>query len=248
MFDWDDLRLFLAAARAGSLTGAAARLGIDAATVGRRIARLETATHSTLVVRSPQGLELTAAGTRLLGHAMAAETAMNAALEGSGDAASGVVRISVSEGFGTEIIAPALPDLSDTGTAFAHMSGRDLQRARLLFGIISSPVVTKVGSWATKAALALHLPIKPLIKATVFRQFVGGETIDESLLTAARLDQRSGGRNRPCAVHRHRWHRTAADHLHRPGFDGWRDQHRARTSDLRPAAGDAAFGPGLRRR
>jgi len=89
--------------------------------------------------------------------------------------------------------APALPDLSDTGTAFAHMSGRDLQRARLLFGIISSPVVTKVGSWATKAALALHLPIKPLIKATVFRQFVGGETIEESLLTAARLAKRHVG-------------------------------------------------------
>ncbi len=111
MFDWDDLRLFLAAARAGSLTGAAARLGIDAATVGRRIARLETATKSTLVVRSPQGLELTAAGARLLGHAMAAEATMNAAFEGTGDVASGIVRISVSEGFGTEIVAPALPGL-----------------------------------------------------------------------------------------------------------------------------------------
>jgi DNA-binding transcriptional LysR family regulator len=114
MFDWDDLRLFLAAARAGSLTGAAARLGIDAATVGRRIARLETATRSTLMVRSPRGLELTAAGTRLLGHASAAEMTMNAALEGTGEAASGIVRISVSEGFGTEIIAPALPDLRRT--------------------------------------------------------------------------------------------------------------------------------------
>lgn len=111
MFDWDDLRLFLAAARAGSLTGAAARLGIDAATVGRRIARLETATKATLVVRSPQGLSLTAAGSRLLAHAAQAETAMNAALEGTGDVASGIVRISVSEGFGTEIVAPALPEL-----------------------------------------------------------------------------------------------------------------------------------------
>ncbi|MGU3455392.1 LysR family transcriptional regulator [Brevundimonas sp. M1A4_2e] len=40
MFDWDDLRVFLAAARAGSLATAAQRLGVDAATVGRRVARL----------------------------------------------------------------------------------------------------------------------------------------------------------------------------------------------------------------
>ncbi len=112
MFDWDDLRLFLAAARAGSLTAAARTLGLDAATVGRRVARLETALRSTLLVRSSTGLELTAAGSRLLASAQSAETVMQAALEGADPAlGGGVVRISASEGFGSAVLAPALPDL-----------------------------------------------------------------------------------------------------------------------------------------
>ncbi|HKT53499.1 MAG TPA: LysR family transcriptional regulator, partial [Caulobacteraceae bacterium] len=65
MFDWDDLRIFLAAARAGSLVGASQKLGVDAATAGRRITRLEGAFKSTLLTRSPTGLQLTAAGTSL---------------------------------------------------------------------------------------------------------------------------------------------------------------------------------------
>ncbi len=112
MFDWDDLRHFLSAARAGSLTAAAQKLGVDAATVGRRLARLETALGATLFVRSPSGLQLTATGGRLLETAQGAEAAMEAAARATArDTASGTVRISVSEGFGTAILAPALPEL-----------------------------------------------------------------------------------------------------------------------------------------
>lgn len=80
-----------------------------------------------------------------------------------------------------------LPDLGDTRIAFAHMSDGDLWRAQQLFRIIGNPVITGVGSWVTKAALALHLPIKAPIKATIFKQFVGGETIEECLRTSERL-------------------------------------------------------------
>ena len=66
MFDWNDLRVFLVAARSGSLTSAAQHLGMDAATVGRRTARLESAVTATLFIRSVSGLQLTAAGARLL--------------------------------------------------------------------------------------------------------------------------------------------------------------------------------------
>lgn len=112
MFDWDDLRIFLAAARSASLTGAAQTLGIDAATVGRRIARLESALKATLFVRSPSGLQLTAAGGRLLETGLDAESAMEAAAHaGEADIVGGTVRISVSEGFGTALAAPALPSL-----------------------------------------------------------------------------------------------------------------------------------------
>jgi proline dehydrogenase len=83
--------------------------------------------------------------------------------------------------------AHLLPDLGDTRIAFAHMSDGDLWRAQQLFRIIGNPLITGVGSWVTKAALALHLPIKAPIKATIFKQFVGGETIEECMVTAARL-------------------------------------------------------------
>lgn len=81
----------------------------------------------------------------------------------------------------------ATPDLSDTRTAFAAMDDRDLWQAQWLFRIIGNPTLTAVGSNLSKFALALHLPVKGLIKATIFKQFCGGETIEESLKTAARL-------------------------------------------------------------
>lgn len=83
------------------------------------------------------------------------------------------------------------PDLGDTRTAFAAMTDRDLWQARWLFRIIGNPTLTLLGSNLTKVALTLHLPVKGAIKATIFKQFCGGETIAESLQTAARL-ARSG--------------------------------------------------------
>ena len=120
-FDWDDLRIFLAAARGGSLTAAAGRLGIDAATVGRRVGRLESALKSTLFVRSASGLDLTAVGARLQQIALDAEAAMEAAVEaGSVDAVGGTVRLSVAEGFGGAILAPALPELRRRSRSALH--------------------------------------------------------------------------------------------------------------------------------
>ena len=49
--DWDDLRVFLAVARADSLTGAGKVLRLDPATVSRRIARLEEACAAVLFAR-----------------------------------------------------------------------------------------------------------------------------------------------------------------------------------------------------
>ncbi|NLH81511.1 MAG: LysR family transcriptional regulator, partial [Phyllobacteriaceae bacterium] len=54
-FDWNDLRFFLAVAQAGTLTGAARRLGTDHATVSRRVSALETAIGAKLFERTPQG-------------------------------------------------------------------------------------------------------------------------------------------------------------------------------------------------
>lgn len=66
MFDWDDLKPFLAVARHGSTTAAARALGVDQSTVQRRLADLEKRIGQPLVQRSPAGYRLTAYGQELL--------------------------------------------------------------------------------------------------------------------------------------------------------------------------------------
>lgn len=98
--DWDDLRVFLAVARDDSLSRAGRRLGMDASTVGRRVARLETALGRALFVKSPQGYQLTQEGERLIPHAEAAELALTGAADAlgrSGDL-SGQLRIGAPDG------------------------------------------------------------------------------------------------------------------------------------------------------
>jgi DNA-binding transcriptional LysR family regulator len=112
MFDWGDLRIFLATARAESAAASARKLGLDATTVSRRIKVLETSLKSTLFVRTSKGLRLTAVGSRLLEASSAAESAMERiALVSQPDIVAGTIRISASEGFGTQVLAPALPQL-----------------------------------------------------------------------------------------------------------------------------------------
>ncbi len=98
--DWDDLRIFLAVARADSLSGAGRRLGIDASTVGRRVARLEQGLGAKLFLKTPQGYGLAPEGERLLPHAEAVETALAGATEaltGPGDL-TGQLRIGAPDG------------------------------------------------------------------------------------------------------------------------------------------------------
>jgi DNA-binding transcriptional LysR family regulator len=115
-FDWDDLRFFLAVARAGRLTIAARRLGADHATVSRRVTSLEAALKATLFERRPQGYALTAQGERLVIAAEAIESAALAAaseIGGADLALSGAVRIGAPDGFGTLFLAPRAVRLSE---------------------------------------------------------------------------------------------------------------------------------------
>ncbi|MCX8486308.1 MAG: proline dehydrogenase family protein, partial [Crocinitomicaceae bacterium] len=75
----------------------------------------------------------------------------------------------------------------NTEVAFSSKSNRDLKRAYWLFRIIASPSIVKFGKKATNLALNLRLPISAPIKATIFRQFCGGEPIAECDRTIADL-------------------------------------------------------------
>jgi DNA-binding transcriptional LysR family regulator len=65
MFDWEDLRHFLAVAQAGTLSGAARVLKVDHATVSRRLAALESSLQTQLVDRLPRACRLTATGQHI---------------------------------------------------------------------------------------------------------------------------------------------------------------------------------------
>ncbi|MCX7285880.1 MAG: LysR family transcriptional regulator [Novosphingobium sp.] len=108
--DWNDFQAFLAVARAGQLARAASALGVDATTVGRRLRRLETRTGATLFEQTREGQVLTEAGEAMLAEveAMAQAASRIAEHAASGSGPAGLLRISLSEGFASWIVAPAL--------------------------------------------------------------------------------------------------------------------------------------------
>lgn len=115
LFDWDDLRFFLAVARTGRLTVAAKRLGADHATVSRRITALEAALKAKLFERRPQGYILTEQGERLLTNAESMETqalAASSEVGGADMALNGIVRLGAPDGFGTMFLASHMADFA----------------------------------------------------------------------------------------------------------------------------------------
>ena len=74
-WQWDDIRFFLAVARAGSLSGAARVLAVGHVTVGRRVALLERRLGVKLLNRTPAGFSITPAGQAILGQCAAMESA-----------------------------------------------------------------------------------------------------------------------------------------------------------------------------
>ncbi|QKC94389.1 LysR family transcriptional regulator [Mesorhizobium sp. NZP2298] len=112
--NWDDVRIFLAVARAGQILGAARRLELNHATVSRRIAALEDALRTKLFRRLTTGSELTPAGERFLDIAERMEGDMIAArstIAGEDDV-SGTVRIGAPDGFGVAFLARRLGELT----------------------------------------------------------------------------------------------------------------------------------------
>lgn len=113
-FDWNDVRAFLAVARSGRLTAAAARLGVDHSTLSRRIGALEHKLKAKLFDRSPSGYTPTEAGRRLMPLAEEMERLALGAAEAVGGTAGlveGVVRIGSPEGFGSYFLAPRIQKL-----------------------------------------------------------------------------------------------------------------------------------------
>lgn len=101
MKNWDDMRVFLAVARAESLSAAAPMLKMDPATLARRITRLERDLGTSLFVKSPKGYALTDEGQRVRDSAAEAEMHLNQIREdgqGRSDELTGQIRIGAPDG------------------------------------------------------------------------------------------------------------------------------------------------------
>jgi DNA-binding transcriptional LysR family regulator len=96
--DWDDLRYFLGAVRAGTLAGASRALKVEHTTVGRRLSSLEAALGAPLMLRGPEGLTLTPLGQAALPLVEQVEHAVGAVRE-LVSARRARVRLAVPSGF-----------------------------------------------------------------------------------------------------------------------------------------------------
>ncbi|WP_027666437.1 LysR family transcriptional regulator [Rhizobium leguminosarum] len=109
--NWDDVRIFLAVARTGQILAASKRLGLNHATLSRRLTSLEEALKTRLFIRRTNGCELTAEGEVFLASAERMETEMLAAQASLGHtdtAIAGTVRVGAPDGFGVSFLAPRM--------------------------------------------------------------------------------------------------------------------------------------------
>lgn len=144
--DWDDLRIFLAVAREESLSRAGRRLGLDASTVGRRVARLETALGRVLFAKTPQGYAVTPEGAALVPHAEAAEAAAQAASEAfTQGGLTGQLRIGAPDGCANYL----LPQLA--ARLMAEHPGLEIQ-------IVALPRVFNLSRREADMAIAVSRP------------------------------------------------------------------------------------------
>jgi proline dehydrogenase len=77
----------------------------------------------------------------------------------------------------------------NTEIAFAHLSDQELKSARFLFKSMSNPWLVQMGSRLTPIIMKTGLPVHGLIKKTIFKQFVGGETLEETAQVGKNLSQ-----------------------------------------------------------
>ncbi len=114
--EWDDVRLFLALVRAGSVRAAAAKAGVSHSTVARRVEAFETRLGVKLFDRLPSGYVLTAAGEDLLGVAEKVENELDGVqrrLVGQDRRLAGVIRVTMVDVIATHLLMPNLTEFRE---------------------------------------------------------------------------------------------------------------------------------------
>ena len=187
MENWDDMRVFLAVARAESLSGAAPVLKMDPATLARRVARLERSLGAALFVKSPQGYALTDLGERMRDRAAEAEAQLMQAFDegqGASAALTGQIRIGAPDGAANFVLPQVCaaiqaenPDLEVQILALPRVV--NLSRREADMAVAVSPpaagrlTVQKITDYRLHLATRADAPPIPTRAALRGRQIVG---------------------------------------------------------------------------
>lgn len=179
MFEWSDLRYYLAIARTGTLSAAARELGVAQTTVGRRLEVLEQTLGARLFDRTKGGLRLSAAGTEILELARAMERValdVERRTRGQDQELEGTVRITTTEAFARSHVVPRLAELQleHPGLRFEVLAGNrpldlDGREADLAVRLVRpddpSLIARRIGHielglYASAAYLERHGPVR----------------------------------------------------------------------------------------
>lgn len=83
----------------------------------------------------------------------------------------------------------SLVSFENTEVAFAYKTDPELKKAKFLFSSMGVPILVKMGTALTPWAINAGLPVKGLIRNTIFQQFVGGESLEETAGVVAKLQE-----------------------------------------------------------
>jgi molybdate transport repressor ModE-like protein len=163
---WDDLRIFLAIARAGSISGAANRLGVQHSTVSRRLRSLEDKLGTRLIERKKTGYELTEAGEELQLSASRIEVEIlgfEGAQSGHDTDAAGELHVSAINNMASTVLMPAFTRFSEAypkiefhlevTNKFVKLAERD---ADIAIRLTNNPLDTLIGTRLTTVASAVY--------------------------------------------------------------------------------------------
>lgn len=186
LFDWQDLQFFLATARLGSFTAAAAEMNVDHATVGRRVARLESSIARKLVTRLPRSTRLTEEGQALadVGRAMEGQAELIARhLRSHPAGVPATVTVSALPVLAAFLIAPSLPAFAKTHpgiqmvlSATSTVASLERAEADIAIGFVRPELPARVVRQVGEVSLALYASPDYVATPSARWMFIGFES------------------------------------------------------------------------
>ncbi|MBL4601171.1 MAG: LysR family transcriptional regulator [Emcibacteraceae bacterium] len=165
--NWDDIRVFLAVARQGSVRNAALKLKVNHSTVSRRITSFEESLNVRLFERMPQGYLLTSAGEDFLKTAINIEeeiASVDRRIIGRDDLMSGTIRITLPSALGTAFLIEELaefcvlyPDIKLDINCSYELADMNKREADLAIRITSDPPENLIGRSVVSMAMSNYV-------------------------------------------------------------------------------------------